>query len=256
MDDPDPPPGPADHPADQLAGQLAEQLAGQRSEQSSGQHVERGRRPIVTIAALYGAGGSSIGPLVADVLGVPFHDRNMPEEVERHTGLPAEVVDDVDDAPRTLSDRFFSRLGQSSLVSGAESGSPEMVDLQTRRVRSGIEQTLARIALEGGVVIGRGGNVVLSRYPWALHVLLRAPLEQRLLRRMHLDGIDRATAERRQRYEDDARVKFVRRVYGIDGSDPAGYHLVIDTSEIDDETSADLIVRGSRYRLARATEDR
>jgi cytidylate kinase len=131
-----------------------------------------------------------------------------------------------------------------------------MVDLQTRRVRSGIEQTLARIALEGGVVIGRGGNVVLSRYPWALHVLLRAPLDQRLLRRMRLDGIDRATAERRQRYEDDARVKFVRRVYGIDGSDPAGYHLVIDTSEIDDETSADLIVRGSRYRLARATEDR
>ncbi|MGN6750999.1 MAG: AAA family ATPase [Intrasporangium sp.] len=213
----------------------------------------QGRRPLVTIAALYGAGGSSIGPLVAEVLEVPFHDRNMPEEVARRTGLPAHVVDDVDDVPRTLSERFFSHLGHSSIVSGAESGSPEMVDMQSRRVRSGIEQTLARIAMEGGVVIGRGGNVVLGRFPWALHVLLRAPLERRLARRMGLDGIDRETAERRQRHEDDARVKFVRRVYGIDGSDPAGYHLVIDTSEIDDDTCADLIVRASRYRVARDT---
>ena len=211
------------------------------------------RRPIVTIAALYGAGGSSIGPLVAEVLEVPFHDRNLPEEVARRTGLPADVVDDVDDAPRTRSERFFSRLGQSSIVSGADAGSPETVDLQTRRVRSGVEQTLARIALEGGVVIGRGGNVVLGQFPWALHVLLRAPLEARLRRRMRLDGIDRATAERRQRIEDAARVKFVRRTYGIDGDDPAGYHLVVDTSEIDEDTCVDLIVRASRYRLARDT---
>lgn len=214
----------------------------------------RGRgRPVVTIAALYGAGGSSIGPLVADALGVPFHDRDLPEQVARTTGLPADAVDDVDDVPRSRSERFFSSLGQASLPSAAPSDSVDQLGLQTRKVRSGIEATLARIALDGGVVIGRGGNIVLQDYPGALHVLLRAAREQRVARRMRIDDIDRATARSRQRHEDEARITFVKRAYGIDGNDPAQYHLVIDTSALDDDACVDLIVRASRSRLAQST---
>lgn len=186
---------------------------------------------------------------------MPFHDRDLPEEVARTTGLPADAVVDVDDAPRSRSERFFASLGQASLPSAAPSDSADQVGVQTRRMRSGIEETLARIALDGGVVIGRGGNVVLQDYPGALHVLLRAPRERRIARRMRIAGIDRATAIARQRHEDEARVKFVRRAYGVDGNDPAQYHLVLDTSALDDDTCVELIVRASRFRMAQSTRE-
>jgi hypothetical protein len=32
-------------------------------------------RPLVTLAALYGSGGTVIGPRVAEILGVPYLDR-------------------------------------------------------------------------------------------------------------------------------------------------------------------------------------
>ena len=50
------------------------------------------RRPVVTVAALYGAGGSIVGPRVAERLGVPLLDREIPGDVARRTGLPEEAA--------------------------------------------------------------------------------------------------------------------------------------------------------------------
>ena len=59
----------------------------------SGETLEH--RPVVTIAALYGAAGSVIGPQVAERLGVAFLDRGITEAVAARTGLPEEAVADV-----------------------------------------------------------------------------------------------------------------------------------------------------------------
>ena len=45
--------------------------------------ASEGTRPLVTIAALYGAGGSVIGPQVAARLGVAFMGRDIPEMARR-----------------------------------------------------------------------------------------------------------------------------------------------------------------------------
>ena len=62
---------------------------------TSGQHP-----PVVTLASLYGAGGSVVGPRVAERLGVPFLDRAIPDAVAKQTGLPEHAVADVDEQPR------------------------------------------------------------------------------------------------------------------------------------------------------------
>jgi hypothetical protein len=46
------------------------------------------RRPVLTLAALYGAGGTVVGPRVAERLGVPFLDREIPAAAARESGLP------------------------------------------------------------------------------------------------------------------------------------------------------------------------
>lgn len=204
------------------------------------------------MAALYGAGGSVIGPRVAERRGVAFLDREIPLAAAKHAGVPDEAVDDVDhDEPRSGLDRLVATFSRAATTAGGTGGSEERLDLQERRLRGYIEQFLAQSAVSGGVTIGRGGMVVLRSVPWALHVYLGGPREARLRQRMALEGIDRPTAERRQRAEDRTRIDYVRRAYGIDGTDPSHYHLMLDSTALALDTCVDLVVQAA---LARTRE--
>ncbi len=202
---------------------------------------------MVTIAALYGAAGSVIAPRVAEQLGVPFLDRAIPQAVAKRTGLPESVVED-EEAPRRGIQRLTASLGRASTISGATGGSIEQLDADVRSIRSQIEEFLARASISGGVAVGRGGMVILRSVPWALHVYLGGPREARVAQRMALEGIDRATAESRQKAEDRARISYVSRVYGVDGTDPALYHLMLDSTALDVDTCVEVIVTAARAR--------
>jgi Cytidylate kinase-like family len=216
---------------------------------TSGRHQHR---PVVTLAALYGAGGSVVAPKVAERLSVPLLDRAIPETVAKQTGLTEDAVADIDDQPRSTMQRLMGSLGRSTTASGGTAGSVERLDMQERSVRARIEEFLARSTVSGGVAVGRGGMVILQSVPWALHVYLGGPREARLRQRMSLESIDHDTAERRQRAEDRTRIEYVRRAYRVDGEDPHLYHLMIDSTAIDLDTCVDLIVAASQARVRAA----
>jgi cytidylate kinase len=210
------------------------------------------RRPVVTVAALYGAGGSTVGPRVAERLGVPLLDREIPEDVARRTGLSEDAVAEVDEKPRSRMERLAETLGRASNITGDAEGSDERPDLQEHQLRGYIEDSMARLSASGGVAIGRGGMIVLADVPGALHVYLGGPRDARVEQRMELEGIDRETAERRQKAEDGARVRYVRNAYGVDGTEPNLYHLMIDSTALDLDTCVELIVTASRARTRQA----
>jgi hypothetical protein len=206
------------------------------------------RRPVVTLAALYGAGGTVIGPRVAERLGVPFLDREIPEAAAQRSGSSQEAVADVDEVARSPLREVISGLGRASTMTGGVGGSVERLDLEERRLRAYIEEFLAQASLTGGVALGRGGMVVLRSVPWALHLHLGGPREARIQQGMTIEGIDQATAERRQEVEDRARIGYVRRAYGVDGEDPRLYHLMIDSTALDLDTCVELIVTAAHAR--------
>lgn len=212
------------------------------------------RPPIVTIAALYGAGGSRVGEQVAERLGVPFLDRVIPEEAARRSGVSEDAVAAVDDEPRSRSERFFSALGRATTVGSPQSGAPDDLELGDRRLRRAIEESLAAMTTSGGVAIGRGGMVVLRTVPWALHVHLGGNRAARIEQGGRLEGIDRDAAGQRQESEDMARRSYVQRAYGVDGASPDLYHLMLDSTALPLETCADLIVAAARARIARPRE--
>ena len=131
-------------------------------------------KPVVTLAALYGAGGSVIGPRVAERLGVSFLDREIPEAVAERTGLSPDAVAVVDEAPRSTGQRLISRLGRASTISGGAAGAAEQLDLQERRLRGHVEEFLAQATISGGVALGRGGMVVLGGVSHALQIAMAA----------------------------------------------------------------------------------
>jgi len=199
---------------------------------------------VVTLTELYGAGGSDIGPQVAGRLGVQFFDHQILSEVARRAGLPEAAVTEADDEPRSLRNRLFYALGRASPPSGA-SGQVERLDLHDRELHGEIERLLTEAGRSGGVVLGRGGVVVLAAVPGVLHVFLGGSLKGRVDRVMKLRDTDRAAAAREVREHDRARRDYVRSLYGVDADDRALYHLMIDAISLGVEVCVDLIVAAS-----------
>lgn len=203
---------------------------------------------VVTIAALYGAGGQAIGPRVAERLGVQFLDRAIPRAVAERAGVTEAAVDEVAQKPRSRWQRLLENLGKASPATAA-SGQVERLDLEERRLRAEIEHFLAEASRAGGVVLGRGGAVVLADVRGALHVYLRGDREARVERVMQVQDVDRATAARRVKAHDRARRDYVKSTYGIDGDNPRLYHLMIDAIALGADVCVELIVAAAEARV-------
>jgi cytidylate kinase len=192
------------------------------------------------MAAEHGAGGDLVAPRVADALGVPFLDRALPaslaaaEESQEQSGL----------------------VGRVARASTMLAGEPvERMDLDEARIRAELAEFLARASTAGGVVLGRGGAVMLADAPTALHVLLAGDHEGRVARLAEREGIGRAEADRRVRDQDRARKEYLRRFFSANADDRRLYHLVVDTVALGIDASVELVVAASRARTRRSENE-
>jgi cytidylate kinase len=207
-----------------------------------------GRAPIVTLSATFGAGGSRIGPLLAEALGVPFVDRAITVALAGRLELSEEAVAAREEAGPSRFDQLIASLAAVGGMAGAD------MPIVTHGDRGFVEETerVVRTACrgEGAVVLGRAGAVVLADQPGALHVRLDGPIERRIAHAMEVDGTDRETAEEHARTSDAARERYVRSFYGRDAADPSLYHLVIDSTRIPHDVCVRLIADAARARAA------
>jgi cytidylate kinase len=219
---------------------------------SGGRHAST--PPLVTLTAYYGAGGDFIGPRVADRLGVEFLDRGIRRDVAEQLHLSEEAAAEYDEQRETAHrlGRFFDRLAR---IPGPE-GTALRIQDDERRYQAETEEFLARATTTGGVLLGRGGMVVLRSIPHVLHVMLGGPRVARLEQAMRLGNLDRRTAELHLEANDRARVDYITRRYGVDPEDPSLYHLRIDSTAVDLDTCVDIIVSAARSRAREATGTR
>ena len=68
---------------------------------------------------------------------------------------------------------------------------------------------------------------------------------------MEIEGIDRATAERRLARVDRFRRAYLETLYGVDLHEPGVFHLVLDSTAIALDDCVELIARAARARAGR-----
>jgi len=203
--------------------------------------------PLVTLSAAYGAGGSWVGPALAERLGVPFVDRAIPTEVSERLAVPLEECCRRDESVSGPLDRLLMSLVPLAQVYGG--APPEPMPVGDHSFREATEQVIRARAADGrAVILGRAAALVLRDDPRALHVRLDGPRPARVEQAMRLQGIPRETAERRLRETDRARDAYVRQLYGTDPHDPALYHLVVDSTAIELDLCVELIALTAQVR--------
>jgi cytidylate kinase len=205
---------------------------------------------VVTLSASYGAGGSQVGPRLADRLGVAFLDRVIPTTVAERLAVPLADALAHDDAVRSVLERMLMRFAPAAQAFSGAATPTELVDERTflRATENVIRE---RAATGSGVILGRAAAVVLRDLAEALHVRLDGPAERRLAQAMELEGVDRETAERHMRETDRAREAYVQQFYGVDARDATLYHLVIDSTALALDACVELIALATAVRSDR-----
>jgi cytidylate kinase len=197
---------------------------------------------IVTVSRQIGAGGSEIASRVAAALGFRLVDNELIDRVALQAGLSRTYVANREERAPGFLERLVRALSRSApeLQSAPPDRPPEP---EEKSLVAATEKVVADLAAEGRVVlVGRAASAVLSGSHDALHVKIVAPVPLRLARIREADRVDEREAERRLRESDADRARYHRHHYGRDWSDPANYHMVLNTGALGLEGATDLIV--------------
>lgn len=202
---------------------------------------------IVTISASFGAGGSVIGPAVAERLGLAFIDRAIPAAVARSLAVSLERAIAHDERPESVVGRIIAGLANTGVPFGAAPLEAVGGMTDEEAFRATTEKVIRDIAGgQGGVVLGRAGAIVLAGHPGALHVRLGGPRDARIRRVAAAEHIDERAAARLLDDADRAREAYVQHFYKANPGDVRLYHLCIDSTRIPDATSTELIAAAAR----------
>jgi CMP/dCMP kinase len=206
--------------------------------------------PVITIGRQFGAGGKTVGEMLARRLKVDVLDSQLIDEVAQRLQLPKEEVEAEDEQPGSLLHRLLMALGSASgepmIPPETTAWNPPNVDpvFDTRRAVLEITQHVIQEAARAGnvIIIGRGGAYILHDFPGALHVYLRAAEGIRVKAVMARQNLFEEEARRRVRQTDENWSAYINQVYGHDRNLPAHYDMVLDTGRLGYDATVNAIL--------------
>jgi len=213
--------------------------------------------PVITIGRQFGAGGATVGHMLATELKADLIDSNLIDEVARRLQLPKEEVEAEDEQPGSLLARLLVALGSASteplIPPEATAWNPPNAapTFDTRKAVLQITQHVIQEAARAGnvVIVGRGGAYILAKFPGALHVFLRAAEAIRvktIMKRFNI--VSEEEARKRLKQADENWTSYIRQVYGHDRNHPAHYDMVLDTGRLGYEATVEAILTALKAR--------
>jgi len=183
---------------------------------------------VVTIAREYGSGGAEIGRRAAEMLGWALVDKQIIERVATIGKIDRTWAEQADEQ----SCGWWERV-----LSGFRHGGPEVYVggvADTGVDRDSLQQFTARVIEEAGktgncVIVGRSSQCVLRRLPTALHVLVYAPLNEKLERMKHRHPYEKDLPGLLHRM-DSERLRYTSEYFGCDSRERSLYHLCLNST--------------------------
>jgi cytidylate kinase len=206
------------------------------------------RCSVVCISRPDGAGGASVGHLVAERLEFDYVDEVIVSRAAAKGGIAAgDVVDE--EQRKSLLGRIVREIGRTT---GPDSyGFGGLSDLYIEgvtpeAVRSLIQDAIEETAGRGDVVIvSHAASLALSARPNVLRVLVTASPETRARRLSESQGLDPKAARKTIKDADAARADYLRRFYGVEVELPTHYDLVVNTDTLSIEQAVDLVAQAA-----------
>ena len=182
---------------------------------------------VITISRQFGAGGITLGKMIADSLGYTFADSDIIQRVAKEANVSTNWVEAFEKDAGSKVSRFVSNMVSKRMLNrvlGDERGY-----LDEKIYLDYLVLIIAQIADEGDVVIiGRGSQYILNDHPDAIHILLMDEFENRVKFMMDKYEMSHKKAKRTVTNEDRRRTNLYKRLGKSDYNDPNLYHQVLN----------------------------
>lgn len=199
---------------------------------------DKSKTHVVTISRNFGSLGKIVGKLLADILGVRCCDRYILHEVARRADIDEELVKILDEHISHIDEHWWSPLITKNTFS--------YEDYYKHLVK-----TVFSISLRGGVIIGRGANLILGPER-AFRVRIVGSPQICAERVAERENISLEEAMKKAHDIDQERAEYTRKLYGTDIDEPLSYDLVLNSDRYDQVQLVELILeamQSSGYHL-------
>ena len=197
---------------------------------------------VVTISRQYGAGGKTLGKMIANAMDYTFADSDIIQQIAKEANVSPQWVESFEKEAGTKLSRVIS-----SMVS------QRWVDRILKDERGYLDEHIyldylvlivAKMADEGDVVmLGRGSQYILNDHPDAFHVLLIDELQHRIAFIVDRYNVSEKQAARIVNNEDKRRLNLYHRLGKEDYDNPGLYHLVLNMNRFSLEQASTLICK-------------
>ena len=186
---------------------------------------------VITISRQFGAGGKTLGKMIADKLGYTFADDDIIQMVAEMANVSPHWVESVEKEAGGKLSRIISSMVSKRLVDRILKNESGYLD--EKLYLDYLVVIIAQIAEEGDVVIiGRGCQYILRDHPDAIHVLLINDFDSRVRFMQENYDLTPSKAVQVVNAEDKRRVNLYRKLGKTDYDDPSLYHMVLHTGRI------------------------
>jgi len=200
---------------------------------------------VITIARQFGAGGKTLGSLLADQLGYTLVDEEIVDLIAQEANISTDWVDSI--AREMGSEKFLTRLihkfgpFRKGYVNVSMETTPGYFD--GNLYISLLHKIIPKLAAQDDIVIvGRGGQYILADTPNTLHFLLIADMENRIEFVMEHYSVDRRQAQAVVDKQSKRRLNLYRYFGRSDYDHPSLYHMVFNMNRITLEQAVQSVV--------------
>lgn len=203
------------------------------------------QKAIITVGREYGSGGHDIARLVADMLRIPFYDKEIITLAAKNSGICETLFENHDE--KNVPNYLYSLVTNTGEI--PPMGGASELPLNHRIFMAQFE-TIQRIAMQGAcVIVGRCGNYVLKEQPNVVNVFIYGDLDARIRRIMQVEKLPYDQAKERVRKVDKQRQGYYNFFADGNWGHRSNYQLMINTSSITLDNAAELILTYLRGRI-------
>lgn len=197
---------------------------------------------VITISRQFGAGGKTMGKLIAKKLNYTLVDEDIIEKVAEKAKVSVDWVQDFEKEAGSTLQTFMSGLISKSYVErilGKERGF-----LNEAKYVETLRDVITQIAKDDNVVfIGRGGQYILQDHPKAFHILLIAEKLDRINFMKKHYHLSYGEATQVVETMGKRRTKLYKSFGKKDYDQPELYHVVLNMSKLSMEEASDFVYR-------------
>jgi cytidylate kinase len=210
-------------------------------------------RTTVTIARRMGSGGSYVGRVIAERLGLRYVDREVLHRAAETLGVEESALERSRERISGFWERFFGALSFGP-PDGAYA--PPPIRYNDKALFECQTKILCEIAArENCLIVGYGGAYVLPRHPRMVNFFFHAPLAFRVRRVAEVYKLDEGGAREMVEESDRVRARYFKEMTGRDWACADNYHVAVDTSMRPLAELADGLTRFVERRLCAAREE-